>query len=547
MLQQLRVENYALIESLEIDFNRGLNIITGETGAGKSILLGALGLLLGGKSESGVQRDASRSCTIEGVFEIDRATFEEWFDENDLEWEPQVSIRRVITASGKSRAFIGDMPVQLSVLRELGDRLIDIHSQHRNLLIKDDSFRLNVVDGVAEQHALVAEYSAEYHRLGALRRRLAEMQREVEEYRRQYDYISFQYQELSTAKLKEGEQQELEEEYAMLTNADRIGEAVGGALASLDEEQTGALMRVRAMAGDLSRVADIFPRVAPLAERLQSAYVELRDIAAELGDVVDSVGADESRLESVSTRINTIYDLQQKHRVTSVAELLALQEEYRTKLEAMDTSSENSARMREEIAAVEQHCHTLADRITEGRRKAAPVISQSVKSMLSRLGIASAVFEVSIEPTEELSANGADCVEFLFSANPGMPARSIDRIASGGEISRVMLALKALMASRAGLPTIIFDEIDTGVSGRVADEVGEIVAEMGHGMQVINITHLPQVASKGDSHLLVYKTDGATHIRKLSTEERVEHIAAMLSGSTITAAAQQQARELLGL
>ncbi len=546
MLQQLKVENYALIESLEIDFNRGLNIITGETGAGKSILLGALGLLLGGKSESGVQRDASRSCTVEGVFEIDRNAFEEWFEENDLEWEEQISIRRVITASGKSRAFIGDMPVQLSVLRELGERLIDIHSQHRNLLIKDDSFRLDIVDGVAAQQELVAEYAAEYARLGALRRELAEMTREVEANRKQYDYISFQFEELSAAKLKEGEQAELEEEYAMLTNADRIGEAVGGALASLDEEQTGALVRIKTMASELTKVTDIYPRTAPLAERLQSAYIELRDIAAELGDMVDGIGTDEARLETVSSRINTIYDLQQKHRVTSVTELLALQEEYRAKLEAMNLSSENTARMEREIEQTKVRCTKLAERITKGRQGAAPVISKSVVEMLQKLGIENAVFDVSIEPLSELCASGADNVEFLFSANKGMAPRSIDRIASGGEISRVMLTLKALMASRAGLPTIIFDEIDTGVSGRVADSMGEIVAEMGQGMQVINITHLPQVASKGECHLLVYKTDGASHIRKLTADERVQHIAAMLSGSTITDAAMEQARQLLG-
>lgn len=546
MLQLLKVENYALIESLEIDFARGLNIITGETGAGKSILLGALGLLLGGKSESGAQRDASRSCMVEGVFELDRTAFEGWMEENDLEWEPQVSIRRVITPSGKSRAFIGDMPVQLSLLRELGERLIDIHSQHRNLLIKDDSFRLDIVDGVAGQQDLVESYAEEYTRLGKLRRELSQMQREVEAERKQYDYISFQYEELKAAQLREGEQQELEEEYAMLTNADRIGEAVGGAIASLDEEQTGVLVRAKTMATELGKVADIFPRTAPLAERLQSVYVELRDIAAELGDMIDGVGADDARLESVSARINTLYDLQQKHRVGSVSELIELREEYHKRLEAMELSSENSARMEQEIAQTESRCLKLAERITAGRRKAAPTISKSVVGMLTKLGIESAVFEVSVEPTGELCASGADRVEFLFSANKGMAPRSIDRIASGGEISRVMLALKALMASRAGLPTIIFDEIDTGVSGRVADEVGEIVAEMGQTMQVINITHLPQVAAKGDSHLLVYKSEGATHIRKLSAEERVEHIAAMLSGSTITEAAVEQARQLLG-
>ncbi len=545
MLQHLRVENYALIERLAIDFDGGLNIITGETGAGKSILLGALGLLLGEKSESGVQRDSSKSCSVEGVFTLDRATFEGWFEENDLDFEEQITIRRVISAAGKSRAFIGELPVPLATLRELGERLIDIHSQHRNLLLKDDSFRLNIVDSVAEQHELVAEYRTEFQSLGAMRRQLAELRQGIEATQKQHDYIAYQYEQLKSANLRDGEQQELEEEFSMLGNADRIRTAIEGSLASLDEEENGVLARLKSMTAEMGRIGDIFPRSTPFTERLQSTLVELRDITSELGSMVDGIGANEERFAAVSDRINTLYDLQQKHRVESISELIALRDEYGAQLEVLEQSSENTARLERQIAQCEKRCCQLAERITKGRKKAAPTISKSVVDMLARLGIEKAVFEVAVSEAEELCSSGADNVEFLFSANSGMPPRSIDKIASGGEISRVMLTLKALMARRADLPTIIFDEIDTGVSGRVADAMGEIVAELGGQMQVINITHLPQVASKGGRHLLVYKSDGASHIRALSPEERVEHIAAMLSGSTITEAAMEQARELL--
>ncbi len=546
MLQHLHVENYALIESLDIDFDGGLNIITGETGAGKSILLGALGLLLGEKNDSGAQRDSSKSCTVEGVFDIDRESFGGWFDENDLEWESPLTIRRVITASGKSRAFVGDLPVQLSVLRELGERLIDIHSQHRNLLIKDDSFRLDVVDSVADHLDLVAEYRQAYNSLGVLRREFAEMQSRVEASRKQYDYISYQYEQLKAASLREGEQQELEEEYLMLTNADRIRGAIEGSLGALDEEQTGVLARLKGMTSEIGRVVEIYPRTEPIGERLKSVLIELRDISDELNGMVDAVDSNPERLEIVGARINMLYDLQHKHNVDDVSKLIALREEYRQQVEEMELSDENATRMQKQITQAEERCVHLAERITKGRVKATATISKSVVSILRRLGIENAVFEVSVTPAEELRASGGDAVEFLFSANEGMAPRGIDKIASGGEISRVMLALKALLARRADLPTIIFDEIDTGVSGRVADAMGEIVAELGGQMQVINITHLPQVASKGECHLLVYKQEGHTHIRKLSTEERTTAIAAMLSGSTVTDAAMEQARELLG-
>ncbi len=546
MLRHLHVENYALIENLDMDFDTGLNIITGETGAGKSILLGALGLLLGDKNDSGAMRDASKSCIIEGVFDLDRESFGEWFEENDLDFEEQTTIRRTITASGKSRAFIGDLPVQLSLLRELGERLIDIHSQHRNLLIKDDSFRLGIIDSVAEQLDTVTEYRKSYFLMGTLRRELAEITAQVEASRKQFDYISYQYEQLKNAGLREGELEELEEEYLMLTNADNIRTAIEGSLSSLDEEETGVLARLKNMSNEMERIVEIFPRTGDVVERLKSSLIELRDITDELNNMADGIESNPERLEVVGNRINTLYDLQQKHNVGNIAELIALREEYRLQIEAMEGESESTTRLQGQIDAAQQKCNKLASQITNGRTKAAPIISKTVVAMLQKLGIESAVFEVAVTPSEELRASGADNVEFLFSANRGMTPRGIDKIASGGEISRVMLALKALMARRADLPTIIFDEIDTGVSGRVADAMGEIVAELGGQMQVVNITHLPQVASKGKCHMQVYKEEGHTHIRKLTAEERVTTIAAMLSGSTITEAAIAQAQQLLG-
>lgn len=546
MLTRLTVENYALIDSLSINFDSRLNIITGETGAGKSILLGALGLLLGDKSESGVQKDPTKSCSVEGVFELGGCGLEPLFESNDLDYDNTTTIRRIISASGKSRAFVNDIPVQLSTLKELGSHLIDIHSQHQNLLLRDDAFRIGIVDGIASHGEVLSRYHTAYEHLGALKRQLQALKADAEQSRREQEYLTYQVEQFDAIKLREGEQDELEAEYAVLTNADRIREAMGMATDSLSEEQTGVLVRLKSIIEQFTKISESLPTATETASRIESSYLELKDIEAGLEEQIEHVSSDAESLDKVTARLNAIYELEQKYRATTFDELLKIEAEAKARLAVLDSEQASTAKLESEIEGESRRTTELAARISEGRRKAAPRISKSVVAMLTRLGIGDAVFEVSISPTEELRANGGDNIEFLFSANRGVAPRGIERIASGGEISRVMLALKALTAQRTGLPTIIFDEIDTGVSGRVADAMGDIINELSDNMQVINITHLPQVASKGDSHLLVYKQDGATHIKPLESDERIRAIASMISGSTITESALAQARELLG-
>lgn len=546
MLLSLNVRNYALIESLAIEFDSGLNIITGQTGAGKSILLGALGLLLGEKSESGVQKNPDENCTIEGVFDLAGLSLEQFFEHNDLDYAPQTTIRRVISSSGKSRAFVNDIPVQLSALKELGSNLIDIHSQHQNLLLKDDSFRINVVDSVAAHGKLLAEYADHFAALCTKRRELAALHSAAEQNRREEEYLRYQVEQFTTLKLKRGEQQTLEDEYKVLTNADSIRQTMGESIDALSEEQTGVLARLKIASTEFAHIADKYPDAQQISERINTSLVDLKDLTAELEERIGHVESDAERLDKVTARLNAIYELEQKHHAEDGDALLAVWADFEQKLASITGEIENTTRLERDIEELQKTCKSLADKISEGRRRAAPVISKSVGKMLTALGIPDALFEVRISPSGELRTSGGDEIEFLFSANKGVAPRGIERIASGGEISRVMLALKALTARRAGLPTIIFDEIDTGVSGRVADAMGDIVADLASGMQVVNITHLPQIASKGKTHLLVYKTEGATHIRRIEGDERVAEIAAMISGSTVTEAAKAQARELLG-
>jgi DNA repair protein RecN (Recombination protein N) len=545
MLRFLSVENYALIDRLEMSLGSGLNIVTGETGAGKSILLGALGLLLGTRSEAGVQRDPSRACVVEGVFGLDGYGLDDFFAENDLEYAPETVVRRVVSASGKSRAYVNDLPVGLAALRELGSRLIDIHSQHENLLLRDDRFRVSIVDGVAGQNALVRQYGEAFGEWRKLQRQLSEARREAEDARRDEEYVRHQAGELSAARLVAGEQEQLETEERELSHSDEIREALGLAVAELGADETGLLSRLRGVRGAVERVGAIHPRAGEFSERLGSAYLELQDLEREMASEFERVEGNPERLAAVTARLDALYGLQQKHRAGSVEELLAVQAGFEARLGAIEHGGERVAELEAAVGALRAQVTELAAAISAGRRAVAPAVAESVAGMLHRLGMPEAQMVVEVTALDDFRANGADEVRFLFTANASMPPRPVEKIASGGEISRVMLALKTLSARSAGQPTVIFDEIDAGVSGRVADAMGDIIAELGSHSQVVNITHLPQIAAKRGEHFLVYKDGGATHIRALTADERIAEIAKMLSGSTVTAAAMQQAEELL--
>ena len=549
MLRTLTVENYVLIDRLEMELDRSLNIITGQTGAGKSILLGALGLLLGNKAEGGAMRDESRNCVIEGVFDVEGYGLEEFFDENDLDYDPSLTIRRVITPAGKSRSYVNDLPVGQSVLRELGVRLVDIHSQHRNLILSDDKFRIGVVDRIAGCGAQVGEYRLVYDELQTAERELTALRAEAERNRRDEEWIRFQVEELTAANLREGELARIEAEQSVLANADAIGEAIVASRNALDDEQMGVLLQLKTIEQAMSGVATNYAPAGELFERVHSSLLDLKDVSAELATAAEHIDADPERLSQVVARIDLIYSLQQKHRVTTEAELISLRDKYSAQLQTITTGDERIVALEQHIAELRTEALRRADEIHAARAKAVPSIDAALSATLAELGMPSARFTVDVATQDELLPTGRDRVSFLFTANAGIAPQPVEKIASGGEISRVMLALKALVARSMQLPTIIFDEIDTGVSGQIADAMGRIISDLSRSMQVINITHLPQVASKGKTHFVVYKEDtllGAmTSIRQLSARERVDEIAKMLSGSTVTSAAIEQARCLL--
>ena len=541
MLRHLTVENYALIEQLDLELDSRLSIITGETGAGKSILMGALGLLLGNKNDNTTFRDASRSCIIEGTFDVEGYALESFFEDNDLDYEPQMVVRRMISPAGKSRAFVNDMPVQLSVLKELGSRLIDIHSQHQNLILSDDSFRLHVVDTVAGAGEKLSRYRSTYASLRQAERALADMIASADALRKDEEWLRYQVAEFEAAALRVGELEEAEAELSVLENSEQIGESLALLRQSLDAEQIGVLEQLSVSENMLSKLSEGYRAGGELAERLRSVVAELKDISATAADEAERVEANPERQQKLSDRINVIYSLCQKHRVQSVEELIKVGEEYAARLSAITHSDENITNQRSLIASLTEQAtelHTL-------REVAAREVSQGVRDMLRRLGMEEVHFEIVVEACSELTPTGADKVRYMFSANARIAPQPVEKIASGGELSRVMLSLKALLATHSKLPTIIFDEIDTGVSGRIADAMGDIIRSLSLNMQVVAITHLPQVAAKGDSHFVVYKEQSRTHLSRLTSEERVEEIAKMLSGSDITAAALEQAKILL--
>ena len=546
MLLRLTVENYALIDRLEMELEPGLNIITGETGAGKSILLGALGLLSGNKNDGTAIKDRTRNCVVEGVFDLSATGLEPFFEANDLDFAPETSVRRMITPAGKSRAFVNDVPVQLTLLRELGARLLDIHSQHQNLILASDEFRISALDTLAGNEELLRTYGAAYARMSEARRRLAELQEQAAAGRRDEEWLRFQCDELAAAALRPGEQAELEAEQAVLSNADRIGEAMIALRNYLDADETGILHRIGAHENALLHLRDSYPDAAAYAERLRAVLLELKDIDASVTAASERIEADPERLQALDARLGVLYALCSKHRTETVDELIAVRDRYAAQLAAIDRSDEAIAATEQELRTLAAETGRLAAQLHAARAKAAPAFERRIDASLARLGMPDACFRIGLDAADTPNRTGADRVSYLFSANRNVAPQPVERIASGGELSRVMLALKSLLAERMQLPTIVFDEIDTGVSGRIADAMGEIIATLSGSMQVIDITHLPQVASKGETHFVVYKHDGRTEIARLTEAERMTEIAKMLSGSEITDAALAQARILLG-
>ncbi|MFI3259055.1 MAG: DNA repair protein RecN [Rikenellaceae bacterium] len=548
MLTKLTVENYALIDHLEMSLDGALNIITGETGAGKSILLGALGLLMGGKNDSSATKDNTKNCVIEGEFSISKLGLEPLFEQKDWEYEEQITIRRIITTGGKSRSFVGDIPVSLSDLKELTLRLIDIHSQHQNQILGDERFRIRAIDLLYDSKEITEEYRTKFGQLIRLRSELREVEEIAASARRDEEWLTHQVEELTLAKLRSGEEAEAEAELQILENAEAICEALTTLTSRLDsDDERSILIDLRASERELRSVAKSYPAAGEYAERLGSVIAELKDLNISAVNDSESVESDPERQERLSSRIDQLYSLCQKHRANGVDELIEIHKRYTEQLLAIQNSDGRINNLKKSIAECEKSLSSTAKKISKSRREAAPHFERQICTTLHRLGMEQARFSVSITPLAELSSTGGDRIEFLFSSVEGKCLQGVDKIASGGEISRVMLALKGILAERMELPTVIFDEIDTGVSGRIAEAMGEIIAELSGKMQVIDITHLPQVASKGASHFVVFKADGRTNIAKLTDCERVDHIATMISGSSVTEAAIAQARILLGV
>ena len=546
MLKSLTIENYALIDSLHVEWDEHLNIITGETGAGKSILLGALGLLLGAKNEGQATKDLERNCVVEASFDIARLNLQHLFEELDLDYEAEITIRRVITPAGKSRAFVGDMPVQLATLKELGAHLVDIHSQHQNLILASEEFRTTTLDTLAGNQSLMEAYTAKLAMLNALRSEHRTMSAEMEAARKDEEWLRYTVEEFRAAKLKEGEQAETEQTLATLESADRIGEALTTLRNALDDEELGAVVALTRSQRELEALGERYTEGVTIAERLKSVVAELKDLSTTAADEAERIDADPEKLQRLSDRLNTIYSLEMKHRAESYDDLLAKAAAFEAHLATIDNSDTALRELEARIAEADKECRAAAHRLHEARVEVAKHLETSVVETLRMLGMEDAQFVADVTETESYTPLGMDSVAYLFTANRTTKPGAVERIASGGELSRIMLALKALIAEKRMLPTVIFDEIDTGVSGRIADAMGDIIARLAESMQIVDITHLPQVASKSGAHFVVYKEEGRTNIHRLTKVERVGEIAKMLSGSEITDAALKQAKILLG-
>lgn len=552
MLRSLYIQNYALIEKLDIRFETGFSVITGETGAGKSIILGAIGLLLGQRADVKAIRQGASKCIIEARFDISAYGMQSFFEENELEYEDECILRREVQASGKSRAFINDTPASLAQMKELGEQLIDVHSQHQNLLLNKEGFQLNVLDILAHDEDALSAYHQTYADWKRLEKELDELTVRAEQSKADEDYIRFQLEQLDEAHLSEGEQEELEQESETLSHAEEIKAGLYRIEQTFAADEGGLLPALKESAAMLSSLQKVYQPATELAGRMHSTYIELKDIVDEISTQSEDIEFNPVRLDEVNNRLNLIYTLEQKHRVQTVEELVRLTEEYRGKLAAITSFDDRIADLTARRDAQYNNVKKQAALLTKARAAAAREVEKQMAFRLAPLGMPNVRFRVEMGARKEPGMQGEDTVNFLFSANKNGALQNISSVASGGEIARVMLSVKAMIAGAVKLPTIVFDEIDTGVSGEIADRMADIMQEMGEQeRQVISITHLPQIAARGRMHYKVYKRDNDTetnsHIRRLTDEERVEEIAHMLSGATLTEAALENAKALLGI
>ncbi|MCE5205162.1 MAG: DNA repair protein RecN [Porphyromonadaceae bacterium] len=551
MLKSLSIQNYALIDSLQIDFDKGFSVITGETGAGKSIILGALSLILGQRADARHIKQGESRCVIEGVFDISAYQMQPLFDTLDWVYDgDECILRREIWSNGKSRAFVNDSPVYLNDLKEFGDRLIDIHSQHQNLALNDNLFQLNVVDLLAGTGNERLTYGEAYTSYRSAEQMLKELRLQARKNKEEEDYLRFQYSALLEAVLQPGEQEKLESELEAVTHAEEIKSGLFTVAGLLSTDEHSVTSSLRIVKDTLQQLQQVYPRVAELAVRVESAYIDLKDVATEASHIFENIDFDPNRQQQLEDRLSVIYDLQKKHAVSTVEELLQLRDEMGVRLQQIDSLDERLASLEKEVEMKRTVMLEKAGSLSRKRAAAAPAIEQQLMNKLAFLKMPNTRFRCEFTPKSDPDATGADRVQFLFSANKNRDLQPVSQIASGGEISRLMLCLKSMIAGATALPTIIFDEIDTGTSGEVADKVGAIMEEMSKQMQVIAITHLPQIASKGQAHFVVYKEDTAdtvsTRLRQLSPEERVAEIARMLSGAEVSVQAVENARVMLG-
>lgn len=551
MLQSIHIQNYALIESLDIDFHPGFSVITGETGAGKSIILGAIGLLVGQRADIKAIKNGANKCIVEARFNIASYALESFFEEHEMEYEEgECILRRELYASGKSRAFINDTPATLTQMKELGEKLIDVHSQHQNLLLNHEDFQLSILDILANDEKELQTYQELYSDYKKVCRELAHIQEQAEKNRQDEDYIRFQVEQLEEANLQNGEQEELEQEAETLSHAEEIKASLYKADQLMASGDMTLLSATKECLQTLQGISRVYGQTQEWIERLDSCYIELKDLSQEIASASDDVDFNPTRLDFVNDRLNLIYSLQQKHRVSSVDELIHLAEEYRTKLDAITSYDETIRDLQKKKEAFYAKLLSVAATLTNLRQDAAKEIERQMQAYLIPLGMPNVRFAVELTSKKEPDSKGMDHVTFLFSANKNGVLQNVASIASGGEIARVMLSLKAMIAGAVKLPTIIFDEIDTGVSGSIAEKMALIMEEMGQAdRQVISITHLPQIAARGKNHYKVYKEDTEvgtnSHIRPLNEEERINEIANMLSGATLTEAALNNAKALL--
>ncbi|MDR6300319.1 DNA repair protein RecN [Mesonia maritima] len=549
MLTSLTIKNFALIEDVHIQLKNGFTTITGETGAGKSILLGALSLLLGKRADLSAIRNSAKKCIVEGIFSIEDYKLQKLFDKEELDYEDQTIIRREILPSGKSRAFINDTPVTLQKLGVLGNQLVDIHSQHETLFIGDSNYQYSVIDALAETEELLKNYKSSYKNHLQLQKKLENLKQEQQEVAATYDYNLFLLKELEEAQLVEGMQEELEAESQALNNVELLKENLSAVVFNLQQEEIGALERIQEIKSRLQAIEDFGEKYASLFERIQSVLVELEDISVEAERLQDNVEDDPERLEYINEKLQKLYNIQKKHQTDSVSELLEIQQDLQEKVEASENSEENLERIQQEISEAKKEVLLKGKNLFEKRKKAIPTFIKQIEAILKELGMPEARLKIELELSENFTSLGTDEMEWKLAANKGGNFSSLKKAASGGELSRITLAIKSILASYSQLPTIIFDEIDTGVSGEIAQKMGNIMSEMGKDLQVIAITHLPQIAAKGNQHLKVYKKAGTeattTNILTLEEKDRIQELAEMLGGKQNSDSAIAHAKALL--